>query len=359
MSLLQEAEDRARALGIPFALHLDVTYRCNERCVHCYLDHEDRGELTNDEIKRVLREAADAGTFILTISGGEPMLRKDFFDIVEYARMLTFAVKIKTNGLLIGDAEAARLRQLAINEIQISVYSDRPEVHDAITKVRGSLERSMNAVKSLKRQGLNVVMANALMRQNVTDYRAVQRMGAEIGVPVKTDPTITPMIDGDTSVLLHRIGTKELGELFQDPELVGDVNEFCALPDPLSDDILGSIPCSAGHSSLYVSPYGEVYPCVQFPVPCGNIRSESLQDIWYKSPSMREVRGIRIKDLHTCSSCDHVTGCSRCPGLAYMEGDMRGPSTVDCEKSAVKAGVLAGVPGRSPKSPRLVQIQVL
>src|ERR1700760_555785 len=119
MTLMQEMNERALELGVPLGVHLDVTFRCNERCVHCYLDHDDHGEMTLDEIKRVLYQAASAGTLILTLSGGEPFLRKDFFDILAYARSLMFSVKIKTNGLLIGAEQAQRLRELHIGEVQI------------------------------------------------------------------------------------------------------------------------------------------------------------------------------------------------------------------------------------------------
>jgi radical SAM protein with 4Fe4S-binding SPASM domain len=88
-----------------------------------------------------------------------------------------------------------------------------------------------------------------------------------------------------------------------------------------------------------VSPYGDVYPCVQFPLPTGNVRTQSFEDIWRHSPAFQEVRAIRVRDLSTCSTCSHVGGCSRCPGLAYMEGSMRGPSELDCAKSFARTGV--------------------
>src|SRR5438105_14072335 len=93
------------------------------------------------EIKNVLSQLADAGTFFLVISGGEPFVRKDIFEVLQCARDLTFSIKLKTNGILIREREAERLRDLAIEGVQISVYSHRPEVHDAITKVKGSLAR--------------------------------------------------------------------------------------------------------------------------------------------------------------------------------------------------------------------------
>src|SRR5258707_10288302 len=139
MSLLNEMSQKAFDMGVPISVHLDVTYRCNERCVHCYLDHDDRGEMTTAEIKGILDQLAEAGVFFLTLSGGEPFMRKDFFEIVAHARSLLFNVKVKTNGLLIREKEAQQLRALGVETVQISVYSQRPEIHDEITKIKGSL----------------------------------------------------------------------------------------------------------------------------------------------------------------------------------------------------------------------------
>jgi len=165
--LMQEFAAKAQALGVPMSVQLDLTYRCNERCVHCYLDHKDHGEMTTTEIKHLLDEMAEAGVFILTLSGGEIMLRKDFFQILEHARQLMFCVKLKTNAVLIRERDAARIRDLGVESIQVSIYSHRPEVHDAITLVPGSLQRSLTAIRFLKSQGLKVVIANVLMNQNM------------------------------------------------------------------------------------------------------------------------------------------------------------------------------------------------
>src|SRR5436305_6911303 len=114
MTLIDDMSLRALHLGIPFSAHVDVTYRCNERCVHCYLDHDDHGEMTTAEIKDVLRQLSEAGVFFLSFSGGEVLMRRDFFEIVEYARALLFNVKVKTNAVMIGLEEAKRLRGLGV-----------------------------------------------------------------------------------------------------------------------------------------------------------------------------------------------------------------------------------------------------
>jgi radical SAM protein with 4Fe4S-binding SPASM domain len=337
--LMQEFADKALALGVPMSVQLDLTYRCNERCVHCYLDHDDHGEMTTAEIKHLLDEMAEAGVFILTLSGGEIMLRKDFFEILEHARQLMFCVKLKTNAVLIREKDAARIRDLGVESIQVSIYSHRDDVHDAITLVPGSLQRSLTAIRFLKSQGLKVIIANVLMNQNMQDYTGVRALAEELGVTSTLDPTVTPMMDGNRSTVSLGVGENELKQVFRDQALVGDIDEFCALPDKASDDQLNSTPCSAGHTAAYVSPYGDVYPCVQFPLPSGNVRTQPFLDIWRYSDQLKEVRSIRVKDLPSCSQCSHAGSCTRCPGLAFMEGNMRGPSTQDCEKSYARTGV--------------------
>jgi radical SAM protein with 4Fe4S-binding SPASM domain len=337
--LMEDVTVKALALGVPMSAQIDLTYRCNERCVHCYLDHDDHGEMTTGEIKHLLDEMAEAGVFILTLSGGEIMLRKDFFEILEHARQLTFCIKLKTNAILIREREAARIRDLGVESVQISIYSHRPEVHDAITLVPGSLKRSLDAVRFLKSQGLKVRIANVLMIQNMEDYPGVRSLANELGVEFTMDPTVTPMMDGDRSILKLGVDTDALQHVFRDESLVGDVEEFCAVAPPAGEDDLLSLPCSAGHTSCYVSPYGDVFPCVQFPLTCGNVRQQPFVDIWRHSEQLKEVRAIRLKDLSGCSQCTHATSCSRCPGLAYLEGNMRGPSTQDCERSYARTGV--------------------
>jgi MoaA/NifB/PqqE/SkfB family radical SAM enzyme len=211
---MQEMSQRALDLGVPMSVHFDITYRCNERCVHCYLDHDDHGEMTTTEIKRVLDELAEAGTFFLTFSGGEVLMRRDFFELLEYARGLMFAVRIKTNAVMIGESEARRMLELGVEQIQVSIYSHRAEVHDAITKLPGSLRRSVEAIRFLTRQGLRVTIANVLMTANMRDHAGVQALARELGVQYTLDPTITPRMDGDTSILNLRIPGSELSDVF-------------------------------------------------------------------------------------------------------------------------------------------------
>ena len=355
--LMTQLNAKATRKSIPFSVQLDVTYRCNERCIHCYLDHVDHGEMNLQEIKSLLDQLAEAGVLFLTLSGGEVLMRMDFFDILEHARSLMFCVKIKTNAFMIRESHADRMRELGVHDIQISIYSHRPEIHDAITKLPGSLKRSVAAIRFLQSRGMNVVIANVLMKQNMADYAGVRSLAEELGVKYTVDPTITPRMDGDRSSLSLGISHNDLRDVFHDTNLIGPGDADYPLPSTDDDAVLDQVPCSAGHSFCYVSPYGDVFPCVQFPLPSGNVRRQKFTDIWRRSRVLNEVRAIRLRDLPTCSHCTHVGTCTRCPGLAYMEGNMRGPSTQDCEKSFARTGIPSdNLLSQNPCESKLIQI---
>jgi AdoMet-dependent heme synthase len=339
----------------PLNVHFDLTYRCNEKCVHCYLEHEDHGEMTTAEVCGALDQLAEAGSLFLTFSGGEVFLRKDFFAILEHARSLHFDLSLKTNALLITRARADRLRSLGVHRVQISIYSDDPSIHDAITLAPGSFQRTLAAIPVLNEQGILVKIACPLMRQNVLAYRGVMALGERLGVPYVFDMTITPMIDGRLDILRHRVAGTDLLPVLKDPALdkrQPEPGTTCSSSDPILGSVTSSgiesnayedIPCSAGHNSCYVSPYGDVYPCVQLPLPAGNLRRQRFDDIWFKSKELARVRAARESALPVCSVCPIRQYCERCPGLAFMEGgDLLGAYERACELAEQKAR-LAGV----------------
>jgi radical SAM protein with 4Fe4S-binding SPASM domain len=343
---------------LPWSVHVDLTYRCNERCIHCYLDHEDHGEMKTQEIKNVLEQLAQTGTLFLTFSGGEIFLRTDLFELLEFARSLHFDISLKTNALLIDVERARKLRELSVRKIQISIYSAEPEVHDAITKVRGSLERTLAAIRFLQAEGLQVKIACPLMKQNLMAYRNVQALATELGVPYVLDMTITPKMDGDMSLLQLRSSTKELLPILQDASLnpracspnslEAETNSTggttgSATSSGMESQAYEDIPCSAGHNSCYISPYGDVFPCVQMPVATGNLRKQTFEDIWVRSEEMNRVRAVRESQLPICSKCSIRQYCERCPGLAQMEGgDLLGAYERACELAELNARI-AGV----------------
>ncbi len=347
----------------PLSVHFDLTYRCNERCVHCYLDHDDHGELTTAECLKVLDDLASSGTLFLTFSGGEIFLRPDLYEILAAARRLHFDISLKTNALLVTPERSGRLHELGVRRVQISVYSDIPAVHDAITKVPGSLQRTLAAIPVLLEQGLQVKLACPLMKENLMAYRGVMALAEKLGVPYVLDLTITPMMDGSGGPLEHRASVSSLLPVLRDPVLhsckpqmtpqaASAMNSFqqaigSAVSSGIESSAYEDLPCSAGHNSCYISPYGDVFPCVQLPQAAGNLRREKFDDIWHHAPQLERLRAIRESQLPMCSRCELRSYCERCPGLALMEGgDLLGAYERACalaEEKARLAGVVAPV----------------
>jgi len=339
-TLMVRVGEKASALHIPLSAHLDVTWRCNEGCGHCYLDHSLGGDMSTAEIKGLLDQLAAAGTLFLTISGGEIMLRKDIFEIVAHARALLFDIRLKTNGILIGESEAGQFADMGVREVHISVYSHLSEVHDAVTRVPGSLARSLDAARFFHGRGVRVELRCVIMQPNAGDYPGVQALAAEIGVKSKFDPSITPSMDGGMEpVRAFRASFEKIRDVVHDKLLDADADEMCAPPAPPDANDLSGFPCSAGHSACYITPRGDVMPCVQFPMVCGSLRSRRFIDIWRNAPELVKLRGIRNGDVAVCNSCSNFNSCNRCPGLAYLEGDMAGPSALDCEKAYARTGI--------------------
>jgi radical SAM protein with 4Fe4S-binding SPASM domain len=338
----------------PLSVHFDLTYRCNERCVHCYLDHDDHGELTTAECLKVLDDLARSGALFLTFSGGEIFLRPDLYEILAAARRLHFDISLKSNALLVTPERAARLREFGVRRVQISVYSDIPAVHDAITKVPGSLQRTLAAIPILLEHGMQVKLACPLMQENLMAYRGVMALAEKLGVPYILDLTITPMMDGSSGPLAHRASVLSLLPVLRDPALhackpqpsAAAASAVNALPPAFGSAVSSGIeslayedlPCSAGHNSCYISPYGDVFPCVQLPQAAGNLRREKFEDIWYHAPQLERLRAIRESQLPTCAGCEIRSYCERCPGLALMEGgDLLGAYERACALAEEKA----------------------
>ena len=178
----------------------------------------------------------------------------------------------------------------------MSIYSVEPAVHDAVTKIPGSLTRSLAAIERLIALGVRVKINCPLMQSNVGGYRAVRALAEKLGVPCGFDPMISARNDGDTGPMLLRIGRADLKRV---------LGRYHAEPRAAAGDLArGPIGprralCGAGHNACYVSAYGDVTPCVALPVVCGNIRETPFAEIWNDSRDMRRVRSIRVRDLHT------------------------------------------------------------
>lgn len=331
--------------GIPTEAFLQLADRCNYSCAHCYQVHGERGEMSTDEVKLLLDSLAKAGTLFVLFTGGEVTLRPDFLELVSYARRLRFAVLVATNGYLVDEEVARRLAEEAVCEVRISVYSADPEVHDSITRVPGSFERTIEAIRALRRHGVTVVLKTPLMTVNADAYGDVVGLAQAEGCFHSFDPSIIVREDGDRGPLALRATQAAVRRVASDPAL-----HF--LDAPLREKSLDEPPCTACDTAT-ISADGTIRPCSPLPFSLGNVRDGVTTEAFQGSAAARFVLGLRWRDLPACRVCDLVDYCSRCHANALLEdGDIFGPSTVACLRAVahfrLRVGPRAG--SRDPET---------
>jgi radical SAM protein with 4Fe4S-binding SPASM domain len=315
--------------------------------------------MTLDEIRLVIGEASGmidawseaydvAFSRSMNITGGEPLLRPDLYDILEEVRRSGFDIFLLTNGTLLSRGRAQMLSYLGVKGVQVSIEGPE-DVHDAI-RGKGSFAASAAGIEHLVRAGLSVTLNVTLSRLNASSMEQVISLGRRLGARKVGFSRLVPSGKG-RALLSQMLSPPEVKELYTSlysienpphpgplpdgereqvvaPPLVGGVGEGVTLVtgDPVasqmrlswSGDAGGTAiaGCSAGVSGLTILPNGDVLPCRRLPVPIGNARRDSLRELWASSPVLEALR-VRDKYKGKCGSCDRWALCRGCRAIAY------------------------------------------
>jgi len=163
-------------------VHLNLTYRCNQNCVHCYSNtNSDKKELTTQEVYEFIDNIVTKGAFFLIIHGGEPTIRTDFFEIVEYARNKGLSVELFTNGLNLTTELIEKLKCYWLHNITVSLYGSNDEVHDNITRIVGSFDFTTSAIKTLNKNNINNTIKFRIIKENINDFEYVKDLCKKLG----------------------------------------------------------------------------------------------------------------------------------------------------------------------------------
>ena len=329
-----------------FFVHLELTYRCNQRCTHCYvMKPGDPGfkapgpELSTEEWKGIIDQLADENALNIGFSGGESLIRSDFFEIARYARSKRFAIRILTNGILITPEVADKIAALYPVSVDMSLYGARAATHDGITLTPGSFERTVRAFRLLAERHVQAYAKIALMRENVGEFQEVRALAEELQAIFKYDITIVPKDNGSTQPLRHRLSDEELLGFFRQEMKASRQEE---IGWKFSGAKVNGRVCLSGTNQIAINPYGEVFPCVQAKISAGNLRRQKLHTVWSYAPILRNMRALRLRDFPTCATCHLLRFCFHCPGVALLEdGDLLGPSSVACRETRIHYQVLS------------------
>jgi radical SAM protein with 4Fe4S-binding SPASM domain len=351
--------------ALDFFVQWHLTERCNLRCSHCYQSGRRGPELDLEECRQVVAEVADtleewstlyglSFSPAFNVTGGEPLLREDLFPVLEEISRRGFAISLLSNGTLVDRATASRLGSLGVRGVQVSVEGSE-EVHDRI-RGRGSRAAALEGVNRLLEAGLTVTLNTTLSSLNADTLEALADEAGDLGVHRIGFSRLVPSGRGAAlrELLLAPGEVRELyAALFA---RVGDRPEVVT-GDPLASQLGAAAEadeglafprggCAAGFSGLTVLSDGTLTPCRRLPLPIGNIRQDSLREVWAESPLLARLRD-RSAYQGRCGRCPRWASCRGCRAIAYACSLEHGPGDPLAEdpQCFVEAG------GRSAPSP--------
>ncbi len=333
-----------------YSVSWNLTRRCNLECAHCYLSAhagaDPGGELTTEECRQVIDQIAEVNPSVfLILTGGEPLLRRDIWDIAAYAAEKRFTTVLGTNGVLLREREARLMRQHRVLGASISLDSTDPERHDAFRRQRGAWQGAVRATRVLADAGLDFSLHMSVTDWNVGEVPAMIDLARTLGARVLNFFFLVrtgrgrDLTDIDAGayerILTYLARAQGVGQgrpAFEDPwsAPVGRVDGLlirakCAPhfrriiwqlnpASPLLQNYAhGS--CPAGKYYCRITPEGDVTPCPYMPVAAGNVRATGFADLWRRAPVFADLRDPALGGR--CGRCEFSKICGGCRCRAY------------------------------------------
>ena len=294
-------------------VHLEVSARCNEHCVHCYFpDFYRRGTMPKDLFIRVLEQCKVANVLNITISGGEPMLNPNLLFFIEECKKSNFSINLLSNLMLITDEMIEFFARIPMLSIQTSLYSMDPGIHDAITLVRGSFEKTKLAIEKLHRHNIPMQINCPIMKQNRYSYHSVLRWAEALNIEASSDYMLFGCFDGSCKNLNCRLDLSEVETVIKEEQYMKYHDNMQEQKSAHALLERGDSICPVCVSSICIAHNGDVYPCEGWQsYKLGNLNNLSLHEVW-NSRSINELRRVSLDDFPKCRICEDKEFCSIC-----------------------------------------------
>lgn len=331
---MKSARTFLRQARIPSSVTLELTLRCNLRCGHCYQRFLPKlDELNVTQWLAIIDRLRCAGTFQITLTGGEPLLYPHFTQLIQSGGLDSFKVSIITNGTLWTPELVGIVSRLPHKEVQVSLYGSNSRINQKCTGTKNTLPKAVGAIRMLRDAGISVRAFSLLLDVNADDHKQLEMLCDRIGVPL-----------GRSTLLFPAFNSRRKRRYLRDARRLSYIQAHGGREYLLSTATSepAHFSCSAGYTAFAISPTGECMVCEMLRQPFALANNEQFLELWFTHPRLVQIRSISGNDDRAplCGDCDLRNRCKRCPAyFVAMTGSEMTPPGSYC--SSVRVALAA------------------
>jgi len=319
----------------PILVNWALTNRCNFSCSYCYSRMEKNDELSRTQAQKVLKILVDNNVLFLNVGGGEPLLRKDLFELAAYATQLGLNISMNSNGYLLDKSAALMVKKAGFNNVGISIDSHEARAHDELRQMPGSYKRAVKAIKFLKETGVKVFISSVICRINFKEFDKLVSFAKELeverinlhnykcsgkGFTNKDRLDLKPdeWSDFYRRALIVQNKSKDMDIAFDDPILaLLKKDKRNEARNPIGRILVKGSVC--GKLTLYLKANADITPCGFIPLRIGNLLKDDFKELWAASPVLQSMRNKTPKGK--CRKCKQYEDCwGGCTARAFAAG---------------------------------------
>jgi radical SAM protein with 4Fe4S-binding SPASM domain len=322
----------------PMSTMVELTYRCNQACRHCYIRGMDTSrELPAERFADVLSEAADEGIMFAAVSGGEFMLRRDWRVVTDRAKSLKLGLRLFSNLTQVDDETADYIADLGPVFVETSMFSGDPAVHDDFVRLPGAFEKTVGAIKRLRDRGVPVQLKHEVSEDTWPTFESLEKLADDLGTVF--DPyEVRPSDETVRAYFEWRYNGAKKPENVVEKDVCGD--------ESAERRRMGRVvTCMTGRNSAIIGPDGTMYACALLRVPFGNVAESPYGEVW-RSEAAERFRDYENQRAPECENCKYDAICQRCPGYSLLEdGGIERRSIEHCRIARIESEVIERLTG--------------
>lgn len=321
---MSDFQRRIAMTRTPISGILELTTSCNLKCVHCYLGPQEEQrkkrstEMSTERAKEVIDDLVASGCLYLVITGGDPMVRKDFPEIYQHARSLGLIITVFCDGILVNEKIVKLFQEYPPFSVDVSVYGATEETYEKVTRIKGSFKRFLAGLDRLREGGIPYSLKTVLMTVNQHELESMREIADKLGVRFRVDSAIFPCLPNHGHEPLDlRVEPAEAVRL--ELSLPGQKKQWLDYIDKHKDEAPREhlYNCGAGVTNFFIDGQGFVSPCLMTTHHRYSFEGRDFESLW--NDELFRLRSLKPRADYGCNTCDMRSACTGCAAFNYLE----------------------------------------